>query len=175
MFIGGASGIGEGFVRLARENGAHVVFGDLNSELGNKVAQETGATFVKTDASKYKELLGLFEQAYEKHGAIDHAIANAGIYEPKGLFDPLSDLQSLKKVRWNGLKLLPCCCLQTDQEPPTSIIDVNLRGVIFFAHIAAVYLRQGDPSRRNKSLTMVSSTAGILCPPDTPFYNVSAQ
>lgn len=63
------------------------------------MAQETGATFVKTDASQYQELLRLFDEAYKKHGAIDHAIANAGIYEPKGMFDPASDLQSLEKVR----------------------------------------------------------------------------
>ncbi|KIW77596.1 hypothetical protein Z517_10042 [Fonsecaea pedrosoi CBS 271.37] len=155
VITGGASGIGEAFVRLACENGAHVVFGDLQDELGGKVALETGATFVKTDVSKYKELLRLFDEAYKKHGAVDHAIANAGIYEPKGLFDPSTDLQSL------------------DQEPPTSIVDVNLRGVLFFAHIAAVYLRQGDSAHRNKSLTLVSSTAGILCPAETPLYNTT--
>jgi NAD(P)-dependent dehydrogenase (short-subunit alcohol dehydrogenase family) len=52
---------------------------------------------------------------------------------------------------------------------------VNLRGSFWFAHIAAVYLRQGDAARKNKSLTLVSSTAGILCPPNTPLYNVSQR
>jgi NAD(P)-dependent dehydrogenase (short-subunit alcohol dehydrogenase family) len=96
--IGGASGIGEGFVRLACKNGANVVFGDRNSELGEAVARETGATFVKADVSVYADQVALFEAAYRKHGRVDHAIANAGVYEPKGLFDHSLDLESVQKV-----------------------------------------------------------------------------
>lgn len=76
-----------------------MVFGDLNEALGSNLADETGATFVKTDVSVYDDQVRLFGAAYEKHGAVDHAIANAGIYEPPGLFDPSADLQSLAQVR----------------------------------------------------------------------------
>lgn len=98
VITGGSSGIGEGFVRLACENGANVVFGDLNSDLGEKVAKETGATFVQTNVTVYKDQLGLFREASRKYGKIDHAIANAGIYEPKGWYDPKLDAESVEEV-----------------------------------------------------------------------------
>jgi NAD(P)-dependent dehydrogenase (short-subunit alcohol dehydrogenase family) len=102
VITGGSSGIGEGYVRLARKHGANVVFGDLNSDLGDKLAKETGATFVQTDVTVYSEQLRLFREALEKHGKIDHAIANAGLYEPKEWFDPRLDLESVEKVGWGS-------------------------------------------------------------------------
>jgi NAD(P)-dependent dehydrogenase (short-subunit alcohol dehydrogenase family) len=81
------------------------VFGDLNEALGGNLAQETGATFVKTDVSVYDDQVRLFDAAYTKHGAVDHAIANAGIYEPPGLFDPSADVPSLARVRSSEPKL----------------------------------------------------------------------
>lgn len=35
-----------------------------------------------------------------------------------------------------------------------------------------MYLRQNATPKDNKSLTLISSVSGVICPPDTPFYNV---
>lgn len=71
----------------------------MDSELGRQVADETGAIFIQTDVVKYSDQLALFKEGLARFGRVDHAIANAGIYEPKGLFDPDLDLESVQKVR----------------------------------------------------------------------------
>ena len=62
------------------------------------MASETGATFLRTDVTVYKDQVRLFRQAWEKHSRIDHAVANAGVYEPEGWFDPNLDLTGVEKV-----------------------------------------------------------------------------
>ncbi|PPJ50279.1 hypothetical protein CBER1_04887 [Cercospora berteroae] len=157
IITGGASGIGEGYVRVARAHGVNVVFGDRDQVLGNKVAEAHGATFVPTDVTSYADQLKLFATAFEKYGRVDHAIANAGIYEPDSWFPETADLESVQK------------------EPSSRVYDVNVRGVTRFSHIASVYLRQGVKSSTNndKSLTIVASTAGIHVAHKTPLYGTS--
>lgn len=105
VLTGGASGIGEGYVRVARAHGANVVFGDRDQVLGNKVAEAHGATFVPTDVTSYADQLNLFATALQKYGQVDHAIANAAIYEPDSWFSETADLESVQEVRSAGLHL----------------------------------------------------------------------
>jgi NAD(P)-dependent dehydrogenase (short-subunit alcohol dehydrogenase family) len=102
LVAGGARGIGADIVRLAAKSGAQVVFGDLNEELATQLAAETGAIFLKSNAAKYSDNLDLFQEAYEKFGSVDHAVANAGIYEPQDAFDVTLDLESVKEVNSNS-------------------------------------------------------------------------
>ncbi|GIZ44937.1 hypothetical protein CKM354_000812100 [Cercospora kikuchii] len=157
VITGGASGIGEGYVRVARDHGANVVFGDRDQALGNQVAAAHGATFVPTDVTSYADQLKLFATAFQKYGRVDHAIANAAVYEPNSWFSETADLESVQK------------------EPPSLVYDINVRGVTTFSHIASVYLRQGvtSPTNDDKSLTIVSSTAGIHVAHKTPLYGTS--
>ncbi len=48
---GAASGIGRGIVEHFAKEGARVTFCDINEELGQSVAEETGTTFYKADVS----------------------------------------------------------------------------------------------------------------------------
>ncbi|KAH7085895.1 hypothetical protein BKA63DRAFT_575252 [Paraphoma chrysanthemicola] len=151
----GASGIGAAIVRLAFKSGAHVVFGDLNEVLGRQVAAETGATFLNRNAAEYLDILNLFQEAHKRFGTVDHAVSNAGIYEPKpDPFDVSLDLESVKEV------------------PSTTVFDVNVRGTAYFSRIALAYFRQNATAADDKSLILISSVSGVVCPPDTPFYNV---
>ncbi|EXM15829.1 hypothetical protein FOTG_15864 [Fusarium oxysporum f. sp. vasinfectum 25433] len=76
VIIGGSSGIGLATVELLLLIGASVVNGDVQA-LEKEMA---GAyEFIKTDITKWEELLVLFNKAKETHGRIDHVFANAGI------------------------------------------------------------------------------------------------
>lgn len=77
----------------------NVVFGDLDAEKGNNVAAKTGAVFLKTDVTVYADQLALFKEALARFGSVDHAVANAGIYEPTGLYEASIDLESVQQVR----------------------------------------------------------------------------
>jgi NAD(P)-dependent dehydrogenase (short-subunit alcohol dehydrogenase family) len=60
IISGGASGIGEGTVRLFAQEGAQVVVADINETLGRKVVEEVrqaggDATFIRLDVSREEE------------------------------------------------------------------------------------------------------------------------
>lgn len=105
-----------------------------------------GATvkFIHCDVTSYQDNLRLFQSAFDAFKRVDHAVANAGLGEQGNIFDPNLTLETVK-------------------EEPTrsmSVLDINLKGPVFFARIASVYLRQGDRTG-DKSLTFTSSVGGF--------------
>lgn len=103
-YKGGANGIGAATTQLLYEQGANIVFGDLDRVAGNKLVRQLTSDssprvhFVKTDVTDYQSVLELFAFAFEKYGRIDHALPFAGIVEIGNWFDPSLDLASIKKV-----------------------------------------------------------------------------
>ena len=132
----------------------------LERDLSSSSAQ---VKFVHCDVTSYADNLALFDAAYQACGRVDHAIANAGLGEQGQMFDPTLTLESVKEEPTKSLK----------------VVEVNLKGVLYFARIASVYLRQ--PPRRaesnegcvDKSLTLVSSVARFREDPGLYVYTAS--
>jgi NAD(P)-dependent dehydrogenase (short-subunit alcohol dehydrogenase family) len=96
-----------------------------------------------TDVTSYASLLALFDKALTTYGRVDVAISNAGILERPGWFESSINLDSVRTA------------------PSTAVLDVNLTGTLYFARIAAVYLRQSAAVTDDKSLLLLSSVAGF--------------
>jgi len=86
---------------------------------------------------------------------VDVAISNAGVQELGNWFDPGLDMESVAEA------------------PSTRVTDVNLMGAMYFARVAAVYLKQGADPSQDKSLILVSSTAGFKETPGIFTYTAS--
>lgn len=163
VLTGGALGVGASIVRQAHAAGAHVFFGDVLDDKGDELAKElssTGSTTVQyqhCNVTSYADTLALFESAYKVCGRVDHAIANAGIGEQGNIFDPAMTLDSVKE----------------EPKKAMNVVDVNLKGELYFARIASVYLRQGRTRAKDKSLTLVSSVAGFREDPGLHVYTPS--
>lgn len=146
-------------MRLLHAAGAYVVFGDLAEEAAAKLieslANPSTVHFVPTDVTSYAANVKLFKTAYSKYGRVDHAIACAGILEQGRWFDEALTIDTVAV------------------EPPTVVLDVNLKAVLFFARIAIVYMQDGKARDDDKSLTMLSSAAGFRPSPGLPVYQVS--
>tara|TARA_B100000700_G_scaffold311639_1_gene394184 strand:- start:56 stop:886 length:831 start_codon:yes stop_codon:yes gene_type:complete len=86
VITGGASGIGACTVQRFVEEGANVVFGDIQSELGKEVANDLGESvlFRKCDVTNENDLSSLIDFAIETHGKIDIMMNNAGIVGARG-------------------------------------------------------------------------------------------
>ena len=166
---GGALGVGASLVRLLHSAGAHVVFGDVLDEPGTNLAKELSSNaesnvkYVHCDVTSYDQNLRLFDTALEISGRIDHAVANAGLGEQGSMFDPDLTLESVREEPKQSMK----------------VVDVNLKGPLYFARLASVYLRQSgsgsdksssDKSSSDKSLTLVSSVAGFREDPGLNVY-----
>lgn len=162
VVTGGALGVGASLVRLLHASGAHVFFGDVLDEPGTALEKElssgskTNVKYVHCDVTSYEQNLQLFDAALKACGRIDHAVANAGLGEHGSMFDPGLTLESVREEPTRNMK----------------VVDVNLKGELYFARIASVYLQQGpgSGSSGDKSLTLVSSVAGFREDPGLNVY-----
>ena len=80
VITGGASGIGEQGVRLFTEHGARVVIADIDTENGNRLAEELGrsAAFIKTNVRDESQVKAVMAYSVETFGRIDYLWNNAG-------------------------------------------------------------------------------------------------
>ena len=163
VLTGGAIGVGAALVRQLHAAGAHVFFGDVLDEPGDALAKELASNsesnlkYVHCDVTSYEDNLNLFDSAYKTCGRIDHAVANAGIGEQGNMFSEDLTLDSVRE----------------EPKKSMSVVDVNLKGPLYFARLASVYLRQrseGETKSLNKSLTLVSSVAGFREDPGLNVY-----
>ncbi|RDL41768.1 uncharacterized protein BP5553_01747 [Venustampulla echinocandica] len=157
-----ARGIGASTVSLLHSSGAKIIHGDWDAAGGQQLdvalrsSQGVGeTTFVETDVTNYESVLNLFQVAWRMYGRVDIAVSNAGIQEIGNLFDPSLCLESVKS------------------KPSNKVIDVNLVGTLYFARIAAVYLKEGAKPDEDKSLVLVSSTAGFKETPGLFAYSAA--
>ncbi len=63
IVTGGASGLGAATARLLAERGMRVVVVDLNDQLGNAIASETGGVFCKADVADEAQVQAAFDAA----------------------------------------------------------------------------------------------------------------
>jgi len=80
LITGGASGIGKASVRLFIEEGARVIFGDIQDERGKAFAEELGsnAIYLHMNVRNESEIKAAIDLAVEKFGRLDVMFNNAG-------------------------------------------------------------------------------------------------
>jgi len=155
VLTGGASGIGAATVQLLYDLGVKVVFGDINGEAGEAKAKQYPShdvKFVRTDITKYQDLIALFDVALHSFGRVDFAISNAGAMEAGNFVNPDLSLEEIK------------------QAPSTRTLDVNLLGTLYFTRVAVVYLRQNQTKDDDKSIILTSSVGAFKETPGMPVY-----
>lgn len=79
VVTGGTSGMGEGVTRAFPELGAKVVFWGRNEEAGARIAEESGATFVRCEVSDEQQVKDAMERSAEILGGVDVLVHAAGI------------------------------------------------------------------------------------------------
>ena len=80
VITGGSSGIGNASVRVFVKEGARVVFGDIQDDLGKALAEELGPNviYLHADVRNESEIKALIDLAVEKFGRLDCMFNNAG-------------------------------------------------------------------------------------------------
>ncbi|MFN0094458.1 MAG: glucose 1-dehydrogenase [Dehalococcoidia bacterium] len=91
VVTGGASGIGEGTVRLFAAEGAKVVIADIQDARGEKLAEELGTAtaYARCDVSQEADVAAAIDQAVRKWGRLDCMYNNAGFGGVGGPIDEL--------------------------------------------------------------------------------------
>ncbi|EXJ68958.1 uncharacterized protein A1O5_07890 [Cladophialophora psammophila CBS 110553] len=151
IVTGGASGLGEAYVRAFVDAGAFVTFGDINEDKGKAVEAELTSQhvcFVKCDTRSWDDQVRMFEAAISKspEKSVDIVIANAGV--GRGAGDPLMQLEDP---------------FSTPTKPSLHIIDINLVGVLYTFKLAVHYFRRcPQDAHRDRCFIFIGSIAGIV-------------
>lgn len=135
VITGGASGIGEGTVRLFADEGARVVIADVQDARGEKLAEELGpnTSYYHTDVSQEEEVRASIAHALTKWGRLDCMYNNAGF---GGVSGPIES---------------------TDMAAFDTTMSVLFRGVVLgMKHAAPVMKAQGYGS-----IISTASVAGV--------------
>jgi NAD(P)-dependent dehydrogenase (short-subunit alcohol dehydrogenase family) len=92
IITGGASGIGEGTVRLFAAEGARVVIADIQDPLGGALASELGesVTYQHTNVSREEDVRACVERAVDRFGRVDCLFNNAGFGGAVGPIDEIT-------------------------------------------------------------------------------------
>jgi NAD(P)-dependent dehydrogenase (short-subunit alcohol dehydrogenase family) len=89
---GGSQGGGAGIVRAAVREDATVVFTGRRAEVGEKLAVDTGARFVRADLADPVQARDSVAQAVDAHGRIDCLVNAAGLTSRGSLLDTTPEL-----------------------------------------------------------------------------------
>ena len=146
-----------------------MIIGDINAASGKALVEEVreytknqNLHFLYCDVTKWQSQVDFFRDAAKlsPHGGIDAVVANAGIVADNPTFDSPADN------------------LGTLSEPPPpdfKVIEVNLIGAMYTAHLAFYYLPKNpgsqktylpsspgqDSPKRDRHLLLIGSMAGI--------------
>ena len=142
IVTGGASGLGEGTVRMLAANGASVVIADLQTEKGEAIARELGATgakaaFVRCDVSQ------------EADGEAVVAAAT-GLGKLMGLVNCAGIAPAVKTVGKDGAHPLHVFA---------KCIQVNLVGSFNMIRLAAAAMAKNEPEPTGERGVLISTAS----------------
>lgn len=173
LVTGGASGLGEGFVRKFCTAGAYVVIADLNRAAGETLTEGLvsaghSSKFVEVDVTSWESQVSMFKAALQffPGGELDILVTSAGITGHSS---------------WDMEPVDPSHILnETTIQPPSSMcLDINLLGSMYSVHLAVKYamgLHLTSPSKTpttSKSIILIGSYAGYNFNPNKPDYTAA--
>jgi NAD(P)-dependent dehydrogenase (short-subunit alcohol dehydrogenase family) len=140
IVTGGASGLGEGTVKVLAEGGANVVIADLQADKGQALAQSLGkqAHFVRTDVTSEDDGKAVVAQALKQFGALNGLVNCAGIAVAE------------KTVGKNGPHSLAAF---------TRCVTVNLIGTFNMIRLAAEAMCKGAPNAAGERGVIVNTAS----------------
>src|SRR6266850_8393931 len=79
IVTGGGSGFGEGIVTKFAAEGANVLIADRDEANAQRVAQATGAKWIRCDVAQASDVKAMMDAAVDRFGGLDILVNNAGI------------------------------------------------------------------------------------------------
>lgn len=145
IVTGGGSGFGEGIVTKFRAEGAQVLVADRDEGSARRVAEATGAQWVRADVSRGDDVKAMIEAAVARFGGLDVLVNNAGIGH---LPQPLEGLP---------------------EDEFDRLLAVNVKSVYLAAKEAVPRFKQ----QKSGVILNIASTAGVSPRPRLAWYNAS--
>lgn len=150
-----ASGIGHAVaIALSQRPDWQVYILGSNEERGHKAVEgQSDIYFHKANVSQYQELASAFHEIHGEHGRLDFVFANAAAIES-----------------CNILQAEGADANTPPPEPDLTIIDVNVKGVIYTSYLATHYFRLSPHKGKDASLVITGSCGSLYPFKVTPMY-----
>ncbi len=133
IVTGGANGIGKGIAEVLVKAGAQVVIADIDTETGQRVADELGATFAALDVTDKEACQRVVDTVVERYGRLDVLCSNTGIF-------PQASIDSMTIENWEQM------------------MNVNLRSTFFMVQAVLPAMRERSYGR----IVITSSITGAV-------------
>jgi len=162
VLTGGANGIGKEVALTFARHGSKVVIGDMDvsgaEAVVTSITKNGGeAASVKCNVVNWDDQVALFELAFERYGAVDIVIPNAGITETDNRVCS-GDLTVV-----NGKPV----------APKLLTLDVNLTGVFYTVHLGVHYVKRNRAPDSWKAIVLIGSVASWVGIARAPQYAAS--
>jgi NAD(P)-dependent dehydrogenase (short-subunit alcohol dehydrogenase family) len=140
IVTGGASGLGEGTVRMLVENGGNAVIADLQTEKGEALAKQLGARarFLKCDVTVEADGQAVVDAAMKNPGGLRGLVNCAGIAIAE------------RTVKKDGPHVLASFA---------RVININLIGTFNMIRLAAVAMAKGQPNAAGERGVIVNTAS----------------
>jgi NAD(P)-dependent dehydrogenase (short-subunit alcohol dehydrogenase family) len=162
VLTGGANGIGKEVALVFAKYGSKVVIGDMDAPgaeaVVNGIIKNGGeAASIKCNVTNWDDQVALFELAFERYGAVDIVIPNAGITEVE------KDVCSGGLTFVNGKPI----------APKLLTLDVNLKGVFYTVHLGVHFVKRNRAPGSWKAIVLIGSIASWTGVTKAPQYSAS--
>ena len=145
IVTGGGSGFGEGIVTKFAAEGAKVLIADRDEANAKRVAEATGARWLRADVTKAADVKAMMDAAQDHFGALHILVNNAGVGH---LPQPLEAL---------------------DEDQFDLIAAVNMKAI----YLAAREVVPRFKAAKHGVILNIASTAGVSPRPRLAWYNAS--
>ena len=171
LISGGTGGQGSTEVKLFCQEGAKVVFGDLDDEKGKSLEKEVRnsggeATYVHLDVTSESDWQNTVSETIELYGKLNILINNAGVLLTKRLEETTeSDWDFVQSVNSKGVFLGAKSVISSMKESGGgSIVNISsIAGLIASPPMAAYGASKGAVRLLTKSIAVQYGSDGIRC------------
>ena len=143
IVTGGGRGIGRRIVEQFAAEGASVVIGDIDPEVGQAAAEEIDAAvpgkigFVKVDVKQRDEIFQLVESTQQEFGRVDILVNNAGICS-------LTGIEEMTEQEWDDM------------------LNINLRGVFFCSQAVTPIMKRQKAGTILNMASLAGKVGGVV-------------
>ncbi len=136
IVTGAARGIGQAIADAFAQNGATVIYTDVDSEELQKTARLHGGVAMTMDVTKESQIDATLDRVLDEYGRLDITVNNAGV----NTLQHRVTIDEFPKEEWDR------------------ILDVDLNGLFLVSKASARYMKQQKSGR----IINISSVAGLV-------------